>query len=271
MDDVLLDTFDDEQVGMPPVSPDIGSYFGVPLGEQTIVDPGDGDLRLRCNDDSAAGGCRFTFEPTGSLERAVTEYLFRVEEGASSAGANDFDQQLVLSPSGTNLSIEWSAFIGQLGIRIAAAGGETQFFVPGFQWVAGTDYLVEVETDATTDTYTVTINDELLVDDDLGADFSALDRLSFRTGFSALGAQQIDDVRIAMLPEPSPGWLAAASVASLAWRARRRPGPRVDAATGPFAGARRASRARSQPPRRLRAPAAPARPAAGSRSRVRSR
>ena len=63
------------------------------------------DLRLRCNDDSAS----------------------------------DFDQQLILSPVGTNLSLEWSALAGQLGVRLFANGAELdQFVVPAFQWQVDT-------------------------------------------------------------------------------------------------------------------------------------
>jgi hypothetical protein len=185
-DDVLPDTFEGEVVGSAPVSPDIGSYFGTPVGDHAVMDPGEGNLRLRCSDTSASGGCRFTFQPTQALDRAVTEYLFRVESGATSGAANDFDQQLILSPPGTNLSIGWSAFIGQLGVRIFAGGGESQFFVQGFQWAFDTDYLVEIETDASTDQYTLSINEQLLVEDDLGADFATLDRLSFRSGYPTL-------------------------------------------------------------------------------------
>jgi hypothetical protein len=221
-DDVLPDTFEGEVVGSAPVSPDIGSYFGAPVGDHTVIDPGEGNLRLRCSDDTASGGCRFTLQPTQALERAVTEYRFRVEDGATaSGGPNDFDQQLILSPPGTNLSVEWSAFIRQLGVRIFAGGGESQFFVQGFQWAFDTDYFVEIETDASTDRYSLSINGELLVEDDLGADFGTVERLSFRTGYPTLGAQQIDDVRIAPLPEPGSALSAVVALVTLAWLGRR--------------------------------------------------
>jgi len=235
-DDVLLDTFEDETVGSEPVSPDIGSYFGTPVGDHAVIDPGDANLRLRCSDDSAEGGegCRFTLLPTQALDRAVTEYLFRVESGGTAAGANDFEQQLILWPPGTNLSIEWSAFIRQLGVRIFAGGGESQFFVSRYQWAFDTDYFVEIETDASTDRYTLSIDGQVLVDDDLGADFTTLDRLTFRTAGPTLGAQQIDDIRIAALPEPGSALCAAAALVTLACLGQRgrRQEPRAGARGG---------------------------------------
>jgi len=163
-----------------------------------------GDLRLRCEDTSSEGSCRRGYEPTAPIDRAVTRYVFQIESGVVGGAANDFDQQLVFSPPGTNLSLEWSSFIGQLGVRIFAGGGETQLFVPNFLWVVDTDYLVEIETDATTDTYAVSIDGQELVSDSLGADFTTLDRITFRSAFSTRGAFQIDDVEIAPLAGGSP-------------------------------------------------------------------
>jgi hypothetical protein len=231
-DDVLLDTFEDETVGAEPESPDIGSYSGTALGDHAVIDPGDGNLRLRCSDALPEGGCRFTLQPTQALDRAVTEYLFRVESGATAAGANDFEQQLILSPPGTNLSIEWSAFVRQLGVRIFAGGIQSdQFFVSRYQWSFDTDHLVEIETDASTDRYTLSIDGQVLVDDDLGADFTTLDRLTFRTGWGTLGAQQIDDIRIAALPEPGSALCAVAALVTLACLGQRgrRKEPRAEA------------------------------------------
>jgi hypothetical protein len=159
-----------------------------------------GNPRLRCEDDSTTGGCRRGYQPTASVDRALTEFTYRIEAGAvSGGGANDFDQQLILSPPGTNVTLEWSAFIGQLGVRIFADGGETQFFVPGFLWMDGTDYRVEIETDAATDTYSISIDGQLLVDESLGADFTTLDRMTFRSAFPTTGAFHIDDVAISPL------------------------------------------------------------------------
>jgi hypothetical protein len=159
-----------------------------------------GNPRLRCEDDSTTGGCRRGYQPTASVDRALTEFIYRIEAGAvSGGGANDFDQQLILSPPGTNLTLEWSAFIGQLGVRIFADGGETQFFVPGFLWMDDTDYQVEIETDAATDTYSISIDGQLLVDESLGADFTTLDRMTFRSAFTTMGAFHIDDVAISPL------------------------------------------------------------------------
>lgn len=168
-------------------------------GGFSIGGPELGNLRLRCEDDSTTGGCRLGYLPTSSVGSALTEFVYRIEAGASPAGANDFDQQLILSPPGSNLTLEWSDFIGQLGVRIFAGGGETQFFVPGFQWTSDTDYQVEIETNATNDTYAILIDGELLVEDSLGADFETLDRITFRSALPTTGAFQIDDVAISPL------------------------------------------------------------------------
>ncbi len=163
-----------------------------------------GNLRLRCEDTSSENGCRRGYDPTAAIASSITRYTFQIEAGASGGAANDFDQQLIFSPPGTNLSLEWSTFIGQLGVRVFAGGGETQLFVPNFLWTVDTDYLVEIETDATTDTYAVSIDGQLLVNEAFGADFTTLDRISFRSAIGAQGAFQIDDVEIAPLGGGSP-------------------------------------------------------------------
>jgi hypothetical protein len=56
----------------------------------------------------------------------------------------------------------------------------------------------------------------LLVDDDLGADFTTLNRLSFRSGYPTLGSQQIDDVLIATLAEPGSELSAAVALVAIA-------------------------------------------------------
>jgi hypothetical protein len=211
--EVLLDTFEDDVVGLAPTTPDVGSYSGGFLGAPTVIDPGDGNQRLRCLDDATDGGCRISYQPTGSLDRALTEYVFRIENGGTaSGGPNDFDQQLILSPPGTNISIEWSAFARQLGVRVFAGGGETFAFVSGFQWAFDTDYVVEIETHADTDQYVLFIDgQEEATGDFRGVDLEKADRMSIRSGFSTLGAFQIDDVRITPLPEV--GGVAAAATA----------------------------------------------------------
>jgi hypothetical protein len=218
--DVLLDTFDDEQAGAAPVAPDLGSY-GIVSGSHTVIDGGGGNLRLRSLDDSAASGFVFGFQPTGSLERAQVSYLLRIESGATLVGANDFDQQIVMSPPGTNLSIEWG-FGGFLGVRIFAGGGESQFFVPGFLWDFDTDYRVAIGIDGASDRYTLAIDDAVLVDEALGADLSSIDRISFRAAFASSGSQQIDDVRISVLPEPGGAAPAGGAIVALGAIARRR-------------------------------------------------
>jgi len=222
---VLLDTFDTGTTGQAPGFPEIGSSSNTPVGAHTLVDPGaNGDLRVRCNDDATNDGCRLSYTPTASSESAVTRFLFRVESGVVASGsANDFDQQLILSPPGTNLSLEWSAFIGQLGVRIFAGGAETQSFVPGFLWSVDTDYDVEIGTDATTDRYTVSIDGQMLVDEALDADFTSLDRITIRSGFPTTGASQVDDVEILQVPEAGPLASAMAALATVcAIRYRRR-------------------------------------------------
>jgi len=148
---VLLDTFDGGTVGLAPEAPDIGFFSSFsPSGAQLLVDPdANGDLRVRCPDDVANDGCRSSYTPIDTSVAAVTSFLFHIESGVvAGGGANDFDQQLIMSPPGTNLSLEWSAFtvaqagFGQLGVRIFANGGETQFFVNTFQWFPDTDYFV---------------------------------------------------------------------------------------------------------------------------------
>ncbi len=121
--DVLLDTFEDDTLGMAPLFPDLGFYSGSILGTATVIDPGDGNQRFHCLDDTTGGGCRLGYQSTAALERALTEYVFRIESGATASGAaNDFNQQLILSPPGTNISLEWSAFVRQLGVRVTAGG-----------------------------------------------------------------------------------------------------------------------------------------------------
>jgi hypothetical protein len=172
----------------------------------------DGNLRLRCDDNVANDGCRVTYFPAETSEAAETSFLFRVESGVvANGGANDFDQQLILLPPGTNLTLEWSAFIGQLCVRIFANGGETHFFIPNFQWAVDTDYDVVIGTDASTDRYTVSVNGQTLVDDALGSDFTTLNQLSMRSGFTTTGATQVDDVQIVQVPEA--GTLASAMAA----------------------------------------------------------
>jgi hypothetical protein len=61
----------------------------------------------------------------------------------------------------------------------------------------------------------------LLVDDDLGADFTTLNRLSFRSGFPTLGSQQIDDALIATLPEPGSALSAVVALVVVAWLGQR--------------------------------------------------
>jgi hypothetical protein len=203
-------TFGDD-LGLPgPVNTEFDlddtnvEFVPIPNGFRIVGGPEAPNLRLRCQDDSVSGGCRRGYQPTRSLGRALTEYLYRIESGVvASGGPNDFDQQLILSPPGTNLSLEWSAFIGQLGVRIFAGGGETQFFVPNFQWTVDTDYFVEIETDANTDSYTLSVNGQLLVAEGLGAALTSLDRLSFRSALPTTGAFQIDDVQISPLGEGS--------------------------------------------------------------------
>jgi hypothetical protein len=208
--EVLLDTFEDDVVGLAPTTPDVGSHSGSFLGAPTVIDPGDGNQRLRCLDNATDGGCRISYQPTGSLDRALTEYVFRIENGGTaSGGPNDFDQQLILSPPGTNISIEWSAFARQLGVRVFAGGGETFAFVSGFQWAFDTDYVVEIETHADTDQYVLFIDgQEEATGDFRGVDLEKADRMSIRSGFSTLGALQIDDVRLT--PPPEVGGVAAA-------------------------------------------------------------
>jgi hypothetical protein len=153
-----------------------------------------------------------TYFPAETSEAAETSFLFRVEGGvAANGGAKDFDQQLILLPPGTNLTLEWSAFIGQLGVRIFVNGSDTQFFIGNFQWAVDTDYDVVIGTDASTDRYTVSINGQTLVDAALGGDFTALNQLSMRSGFATTGATQIDDVQIVQVPEA--GALASAMAA----------------------------------------------------------
>lgn len=224
--DVLLDTFEDDTLGSPPAFPDLGFYTGSQLGTQTVIDGGAGDQRLRCLDDSAAAGCRLGYQTAQAIGRALTEYVFRIESGGTaSGGANDFQQQLILSPSGTNLSIEWSAFARQLGVRVAAGGGETQFFVPNFQWAFDTDYLVEVETDADTDGYTISLDGIEIASDDFGVDLASYDRLTFSSAFATLGAFEVDDVRVSPLPEPAAAAAVAASWGALSAIARQRRKP----------------------------------------------
>ena len=143
--------------------------------------------------------------------------MFRIENGGTaSGGPNDFDQQLILSPPGTNISIEWSAFARQLGVRVFAGGGETFAFVSGFQWAFDTDYVVEIETHADTDQYVLFIDgQEEATGDFRGVDLEKADRMSIRSGFSTLGALQIDDVRLTPLSEVGGVAVAATALAMI--------------------------------------------------------
>lgn len=210
--DVLLDTFEDDTIGFPPLFPDVGFYSGSILGTASVINTSGGNKRFRCFDEATDGGCRLGYQSTAPLGRALTEYVFWIGEGATaSGGPNDFNQQLILSPPGTNISIEWSAFIRQLGVRIFADGGETQFFIQGFQWAYDTDYFVEIETDADTDRYTLRIDGQEKAAGDIGVDLLSYDRITFSSGLATLGLFETDDVRVSMLPEPS-GMVAVATV-----------------------------------------------------------
>lgn len=229
---VLLDTFDGGTVGLAPAVPDIGFFSSLlPNRAHLLVDPdANGDLRVRCLDDVANDGCRLSYTPIDTSVAAVTSFLFRIESGVvASGGANDFDQQLIMSPPGTNLSLEWSAFnvaqvgFGQLGVRIFANGEESQFFVNTFQWFPDTDYFVEIAVDASTDLYSLTINGNVeLKNIAFGADFTSLDRITLRSGFATTGATQIDDVQILQVPEAGAFASAIAALATVGLIARRR-------------------------------------------------
>lgn len=226
--DTLLATFENDTLGSPPTFPDIGFTSGLPSGTQTVIDPGNGSQRFRCLDDATDGGCRLGYQATQPLARALTEYVFRIESGATASGAaNDFNQQLILlrpltNPTPAIISIEWSAFAHELGLRIFAGGMEDPFVISNFQWAFDTDYFVEIETDADTDEYRFSIDGQELAGGPLGGDFMAQDRITFTSAFATLGAFQTDDVRVSPLPEPGGLGAAAAVLGTLGLLGRRR-------------------------------------------------
>lgn len=208
---VAADDFEDERIGLPPVSPDVGSYntfsgeVGVILGF-----PG---RRVRVADDATDAGSRFGYEPTETPTGARVEYVFRIEDTGTAVADNAFVNEFVFFPPGTNLSLLWAAG-GNLRVRfVTDDGGEDDFTLIAFAWDTDIDWPVAIEVDPARDRYRIWIQDALYVDRPLPGEVTTFQRFSFASNFATTGAFQLDDVLA--VPEPGPTAAAAAALPAL--------------------------------------------------------
>jgi len=187
----LLDTFDDDTVGMQPNGPETGwaSYGGDATHTVILYNK---EQQLSSADSSAASGILIGYTPTYHPETFGVQYLMRIESGASLVGINAFLQELTFSPIGSNLMLYWG---NDKKFYVDVTPGST--IATGVSWKFDADYIVEWDIDCVNDEFSIIVNGKYLVEEEpLGSDFSSVNALYFASNFNTTGTQVIDEVSL---------------------------------------------------------------------------
>jgi hypothetical protein len=192
----LLDTFEDDTLATPPNGPETGTAtYGGTSATHTVISQG-GSQRLRSLDSSTGGGILISYIPIASSELMLVEYLMRIEGGSNPVARNAFLQEIVLSPIGTNVFLEWGDD-NTFHIKITYPAQPSKVIDTGLAWSFDTDYRVTWMIDIINDEFTLLIDDSpVLKNQAVLEDLTSLYRLSFATNFDTTGSQVIDDVTI---------------------------------------------------------------------------
>jgi hypothetical protein len=213
---VVADDFEDESIGLPPTSPDVGDY-GTLAGDIDVI-LGFPGRRVRVADNVTDGSGLLGYEPTQNPVGIRVAYLYRIEDTGTPTGVNAFSNEFTFFPPGTNLTLHWNPN-GNFEVNfVTSDGGEDAFTAPAFHWDYGIDWPVVVEVDPAADRYRIRIMGGLIVDRPLPGEVTTFQRLYFTTNFPTTGAFQVDDVLA--VPDPTALAAGAAALAALATRAR---------------------------------------------------
>jgi hypothetical protein len=204
-DVILLDTYQDDTIGLPPNGPEIGSYIQL-VGNHEVDDFGGGDKKV-LSFSTSSDGYLINMRPVAEPPVVTTTYEHLIFGNSILSGINAVGQQWVLRPIGNNLSLWWGSD-QTLRIRINYAGGSDKTINTGVSWNFDTEYDVSMLTDANADTFTLRINgSDVLVNEPFGADFTHIYSLAFSDTLTSSTQRVLNDVRMvneACADESSP-------------------------------------------------------------------
>jgi hypothetical protein len=196
----LLDTFDDDTHMNPPNGPEIGTAIYGGSASHTVINYS-GDLRLFSKDADINGGILISYIPFASPDVVEVRYQILIESGGSLIGQNAFTQNMILSPGGTNIHMDWTN-TKEWVFRINIPGPDPPAINTGLTWVEDTYYIINWYIDTVNDTVSVDMFDGMagiLGTTSISYNATGFSHMSFSSNFTTTGSQRIDDVSIGRL------------------------------------------------------------------------